>query len=514
MTAMLSRSGSVVRRAALALCVLAMCLCLPAAAQDGEADLDMFYSELERYGSWFEHPRYGYVWAPEVESGWRPYARGSWVYTEEHGWYWDAEEEWGWAPFHYGRWFYDTEYGGWVWVPGTEWAPAWVSWRYTDDSVGWAPLPPEAEWDSGELRFAGTSLRSPDYWMFVPAAALVSVGVYRYFLPTYRVRNLMVRSRSAPPLFVSGGRIFNRGYDVRRWERAAGRPIAPVRFNLVPSPRDLGARRDRRPGAGLYVYRPRFVVPPDRRGPATGPGPKRSGDTGGPRGPGRIGYSPMPPPKSPGLIVPDTKRKGPDRGKAGTSGPPAIMAPPPAVRAPGTPPGSGPPTLKGPGGPPKGPISAPKDPPTPDGRRKGPPDWKGPPAGDPAIKPVPRPPTTGGPPSGSTPPGPGISGPGKRPDSGPPPPPVVRRPPPPPPSGAPPITERPRASPGPGAPAFKGPPKGPDAAGPPKGPGGPGGPPPRGPAAAGPPKGPPPGGPAPPKKKDEKKDDKKAPPPS
>src|SRR3977135_729720 len=35
---------------------------------------------------------------------------------------------------------------GWVWVPGDQWAPAWVSWRQTDDEdyVGWAPLPPEA----------------------------------------------------------------------------------------------------------------------------------------------------------------------------------------------------------------------------------------------------------------------------------------------------------------------------------------------------------------------------------
>src|SRR5690606_38177529 len=32
---------------------------------------------------------------------------------------------------------------GWVWVPGDEWAPAWVSWRESGDTIGWAPLPPE-----------------------------------------------------------------------------------------------------------------------------------------------------------------------------------------------------------------------------------------------------------------------------------------------------------------------------------------------------------------------------------
>jgi hypothetical protein len=34
-------------------------------------------------------------------------------------------------------------------VPGDEWAPAWVSWRKSNDYVGWAPLPPEARFDRG-----------------------------------------------------------------------------------------------------------------------------------------------------------------------------------------------------------------------------------------------------------------------------------------------------------------------------------------------------------------------------
>lgn len=37
---------------------------------------------------------------------------------------------------------------GWVWVPDTEWAPAWVSWRTNDHYVGWAPLPPEARFEA------------------------------------------------------------------------------------------------------------------------------------------------------------------------------------------------------------------------------------------------------------------------------------------------------------------------------------------------------------------------------
>ena len=48
---------------------------------------------------------------------------------------------WGWAPFHYGRWGW-TPALGWFWGPGLVWAPAWVSWRYTNGHVAWAPYAP------------------------------------------------------------------------------------------------------------------------------------------------------------------------------------------------------------------------------------------------------------------------------------------------------------------------------------------------------------------------------------
>ena len=36
---------------------------------------------------------------------------------------------------------------GWIWYPGTRWAPAWVDWRCSDRYYGWAPLPPAATFD-------------------------------------------------------------------------------------------------------------------------------------------------------------------------------------------------------------------------------------------------------------------------------------------------------------------------------------------------------------------------------
>ena len=100
---------------------------------------------------WLYNDDYGYVWKPNAEessSNWRPYADGHWVWTDR-GWYWDSNEDFGWATYHYGRWVRIAGVG-WVWVPGDRWAPAWVSWRQTDDDdyVGWAPLPPEASFNA------------------------------------------------------------------------------------------------------------------------------------------------------------------------------------------------------------------------------------------------------------------------------------------------------------------------------------------------------------------------------
>jgi len=113
------------------------------------ASYDTFYNQLDRYGDWRETSDYGYVWQPRQAQSrtWRPYTDGHWVYTDV-GWTWVSQEPFGWATYHYGRWTRLRNIG-WVWVPGDEWAPAWVSWRKSNDYVGWAPLPPEARFDRG-----------------------------------------------------------------------------------------------------------------------------------------------------------------------------------------------------------------------------------------------------------------------------------------------------------------------------------------------------------------------------
>ena len=119
---------------------------VPAAKAAPGLSINFFHDNLESYGEWREVGDYGYCWQPrDVASDWRPYSDGRWLYTDA-GWTWDSEEPYAWAVYHYGRWA-RVDQIGWVWVPGTEWGPAWVSWRRSPGYVGWAPLPPEAEFN-------------------------------------------------------------------------------------------------------------------------------------------------------------------------------------------------------------------------------------------------------------------------------------------------------------------------------------------------------------------------------
>jgi hypothetical protein len=100
-----------------------------------------FHAPLAAHGTWVEVRGHGNCWRPSgVAVDWRPYCVGQWVWTD-CGWYWESDEPWAWSCYHYGWWVVDPVLG-WVWVPGIEWAPAWVSWRVGGGYCGWAPLAP------------------------------------------------------------------------------------------------------------------------------------------------------------------------------------------------------------------------------------------------------------------------------------------------------------------------------------------------------------------------------------
>ena len=219
-----------------------------------QVNISYFYDNLSSDGEWFEEPSYGWVWTPyDMSSDWRPYYDGHWEYTD-YGWSWASNERWGWATYHYGRWLFDDSYG-WVWVPGNEWAPAWVAWRYSDDWVGWAPLPPSAHWDGsiGLTFTSGNSIPSRD-WSFVPQQHLLDVNISLQVTSVARNVTLIERSRDATRFEVRDGRPANVGIDVANIEANLKRPVPRVKITDVDTPARGGGQADGK--GGVEFYRP------------------------------------------------------------------------------------------------------------------------------------------------------------------------------------------------------------------------------------------------------------------
>jgi hypothetical protein len=106
----------------------------------GDLSAAQINAALDGYGVWLDSPSYGRVWRPDVGTGFLPYgSAGQWIATHA-GWYWQSDYAWGRVAFHYGRWVLDG--ASWCWVPGSQFAPAWVDWRAGGGWVGWSALAP------------------------------------------------------------------------------------------------------------------------------------------------------------------------------------------------------------------------------------------------------------------------------------------------------------------------------------------------------------------------------------
>jgi hypothetical protein len=161
-----------------------------ASAQQVSVSFQLFYDELSPYGMWVDYPNYGYVWIPNGDPGFSPYATaGHWVFTDD-GWTWVSDYPWGWATFHYGRWDYDNVYG-WFWVPDNEWGPAWVSWRRSPGYYGWAPLRPGI---SISIAFGREYHERNERWIFVRDRDITRPDVSRHYVN--RTKNVTIINNS------------------------------------------------------------------------------------------------------------------------------------------------------------------------------------------------------------------------------------------------------------------------------------------------------------------------------
>lgn len=211
------------------------------AYSDAQISFQTFYNELSPYGQWVEDYDYGYLWIPHVNRNFQPYASdGYWTMTN-YGNTWVSDFSWGWAPFHYGRWIQD-DFLGWAWMPGYEWAPAWVSWRSGGGLYGWAPMGPRMRVN------ANVHIPWP-HWTFLPQRQMYGRNMHRYY-------NRGNRNYYNQTTIINNTNIYNNntyysGPSVQEVERSTGRRVS-VR-NVTNSGR---AGRASVNNSSVNIYRP------------------------------------------------------------------------------------------------------------------------------------------------------------------------------------------------------------------------------------------------------------------
>src|SRR5437899_10087829 len=217
-----------------------------------------FYDPLAGYGAWFDLPPYGRVWQPaEVDPAWRPYTVGHWEWTDV-GRYWVSDEPWAWATYHYGSWVYDPTYA-WLWIPGTQWAPAWVIWREGPQYIGWAPCGP------------GGIVLAPSLFVFVGIGHFhdpLRPGAFIVNNPTIIERTRVINHFHVVDHTFDGGVhrrvMMNDGPRVNVIEQAAGTRFTaqPVRqvVSREPVPSTI-----RRRSSDLNIQRPPLQAAPTER---------------------------------------------------------------------------------------------------------------------------------------------------------------------------------------------------------------------------------------------------------
>jgi hypothetical protein len=102
----------------------------------------MYFAQKYSYlfGEWIYDKYLGYVWRPFLNDrlhggGWTPYHNGRWTSVQGQL-FWVPSEPWGWVPYHLGIWMWNKT-KGWLWIPGSVFAPAWVDWGFHNSFFCW-----------------------------------------------------------------------------------------------------------------------------------------------------------------------------------------------------------------------------------------------------------------------------------------------------------------------------------------------------------------------------------------
>ena len=220
-----------------------------AMAQDAKISFSIFFDNLAQHGRWVRHPHYQYVWCPTVDRTWAPYTHGHWVYLASRGWYFDSDEPFAWAAYHYGRWYQDTDLG-WCWVPGNVWAPAWVTWRKSNDYVGWAPLPPESDGFSIGVRISNADVPR-ERWYFIPARSFLHPQLSGEIVFGSRQPDVFDRTQPAGTVVVQNNIVVNNVITVNFIEQQTNQKVTEVKAQTVTDPNAVKATPT---GQGIAVF--------------------------------------------------------------------------------------------------------------------------------------------------------------------------------------------------------------------------------------------------------------------
>ena len=199
-----------------------------------------------------------FVWkpAPNLAVGmaagepveYRPYSNGQWVYTS-NGWYFRAASEPEEITHHYGRWVYSPDMG-WLWVPGRDWAPAWVDWREEDEYIAWTPIPPSVYIVNNVI------IAPPVYeerFIVVERRYFIEPEVYRYTYKSHKHKVKITEWRRMDGIMVVNKTIINKGPDYTVIQSVSGRTFEPVVINHV-----TGKNKIKYSDREYDVYSPEF----------------------------------------------------------------------------------------------------------------------------------------------------------------------------------------------------------------------------------------------------------------
>ena len=253
------------------------CIASPLTAKaDSAVSFEYFYDTLDPMGEWVDLPEQGLCWHPRnVDEDWAPYTDGYWANTDA-GWTWVSYEDWGGITYHYGRWA-KIPGEGWFWVPDYEWAPAWVSWRSSDDYIGWAPLPPAARWQpSIGFSFWIDSYCDigPTYYNFCETRHFGNPALRPVIID--RRRNVTIINNTTNITNITVNKVtnivYNGGPNYEKVSRRSERPIQTLQLRQQTDVGDYrhnhGPTMAKQQGNQLVVFAPKVEAPTTKYKPS------------------------------------------------------------------------------------------------------------------------------------------------------------------------------------------------------------------------------------------------------